>query len=163
MNRTLSILVATAALVGAGTAAFAQLPTQPYLFGMWEGTMSVVPQQDDGNGLPYPFDTQEQFPMRLDIKDTNLVIHVPDGQGGFVPVGQGADLRLNQAGRSAIVIAAMSDGSNGGPTDTWMLNITRWNEQQIAVFWSQVQSADAASGAPVRASKYFGFMERISQ
>jgi hypothetical protein len=163
MNKTIFRMAAVAALLGAGTAALAQLPTQPYLFGLWEGVMSVVPQQDDGNGLAYPFNTQEQFPFRLDIKDTNLVIHVPDGQGGFIPVGQDADLRLNQAGRSAIVIAAMSDGSDGGPTDTWMLNITRWNEEQIAVYWSQVQSADAANGTPVRASKYFGFMERISQ
>ena len=41
MKKILAILVATAAF--SGTAALAQLPTQPYLFGEWQGTMTVAP------------------------------------------------------------------------------------------------------------------------
>ena len=159
MKKFLSLLVVTVGVIYTGASALAQLPTQPYLFGEWEGVMSVVPQQDSGNGVAYPFNG-EQFQFRLDIRDTNLVMKFPDGQGGWAALGEGADLRLNQAGRSAIVIAAMA---NGDPTETWMLNVTRWDEENIAVFLSQLVSPDDGNGAPARPFKAFGFMQRISK
>ena len=147
---------ATALLLGS---AVAQLPTQPYLFGEWEGIMTVVPQQDVGAAVAYPFNG-EQFQFRLAIGETNLVMKFPDGQGGWASIGEGADLRLNQAGRSAIVVAAMAVGD---PTETWMLNIARFDELNIAVFLSQVVSPADTQGQPARPFKAFGQMQRISQ
>lgn len=152
-------LAAACAVMLFSGSALSQLPTQPFLFGEWEGVMTVVPQQDDGAGLAYPFDGQ-QFMFRLAIGETNLVMKFSDNQGGWVPIGEGSDLRLNQAGRSAIVIAAMSDQE---PTETWMLNITRWDEENISVFWSQLTSPAEANGAPANPVTAFGQMQRISQ
>jgi len=158
MKKFLSILVAAPAIVLCGTSAVAQLPSTPYLFGEWEGVMTVAPQVDR-NPMVEPLQG-EQFTFRLDIRDTNLVMKFPNGQGGWAAIGEGADLRLNQQGRSAIVIAAMA---NGDPTETWMLNITRWDEENIAVFLSQVVSPDDTNGQPARPFKAFGKMQRISE
>ena len=120
--------------------------------------MTVVPQDAD-KPLVEPFDGQK-FNFRLDIKDTNLVMYLQNGPDSWVGIGEGADLRLNQAGRSAIVIAALAAGD---PTETWMLNITRWDEQNLAVFLTQLVSPDDANGQPARPFLAYGQMQRISQ
>jgi hypothetical protein len=159
MKKFLSILAATSAIFLSGNSAIAQLPTTPYLFGVWEGVMTVVPPQESGAPLVAPFEGQ-QFGFRLDIRDTNLVLYLPDGQGGWFGIGEGSDLRLNDAGRSAIVVAALASGD---PTETWMLNITRWDEENLAVFLSQLVSPDDANGAPAKPFKAYALMQRIEE
>jgi hypothetical protein len=158
MKKIFAILAVASVVFLTGGPASAQLPSQPYLFGVWEGVMTVVPQGDGGDPVVPPFEG-EQFSFRLDIRDTNLVMLFPDGQGGWVGIGEGADLRLNQAGRSAIVVAAMSADE---PTETWMLNLTRWDEETLAVYLSQLVSPDDANGQPARPFKAFAQMRRIS-
>ena len=152
-----SILAAPLLLLG-NQAAFAQLPSQPYLYGVWEGVMTVVEQREDGDAAVAPFDGQ-RFAFRLDIRDTNLVMYFQQGPDQWVGIGEGADLRLNEQGRSAIVLAAMSQGD---PTETWMLNLTRWNEESLTVYLSQVVSRNGESGAAPTTFGALGQMTRVS-
>ena len=132
--------------------ALAQLPSKPYLVGVWEGNMTVM-EDREGNPMLPPFAAQQ--PFRLDIRETNLVMYFPTGDPSnpWLALGEGADLRLNQAERSAIVIAQV--GQN--PTVTMMLNIVRWDEQNLTVYMSRVTGGEmpAAFGA-------MGQMKRVS-
>jgi hypothetical protein len=159
MRRIIIILIAVYASCLSGTSV-AQQPTQPFLFGLWEGTMTVVERRDEGDALLPPLQG-EQFPFRLDIKNTNLVMYFRT-QDGWFGIGEGSDLRLNQQDRSAIVIAAFP-GEGTDPTETWTLNVARWNEDSIVVYLSQVTSANEGNGQPPVSFAAFGQMMRAAQ
>ena len=160
----LGMIAAVTGMLASGSA-LAQLPTEPYLFGVWEGTMTIVPDRAEGSP-PAVVGQGDQFPFRLNIRDTNLVMFFQVGPDEWRGIGENADLQLNRAGRSAVVIAAMSNGrdQDGNPitTETWMLNIVRWNEELITVHLSQVKSKDPASGAAPTSFAAVGQMKRIS-
>jgi hypothetical protein len=137
-------------------AALAQQPSQPFLFGIWEGTMTVIDDAPEGSAAVPPFQG-EQFPFRLDIRNTNLVMYFRT-QDGWTGIGEGADLRLNQEGRSAIVVAQIPAGDL---TETWMLNIARWDEENIAVHLSRITSADKGGSPPPASFTAFGQMKRV--
>ena len=158
MKRLALFLSVGIACLGSGGAANGQLPSQPYLYGVWEGVMTVVEQREPGNPMLPPFNAQ-QFPFRLDIRDTNLVMYFQGGDG-WVGIGEGADLRLNEQGRSAIVLAAMSAGD---PSETWMINVTRWNEQTLMVYLSQVVSRNGQTGDGPTTFGALGQMMKVSE
>lgn len=126
---------------------FAQPPSRPFLQGKWEGVMTGVGANPDGSPteLP-PFDpARGQFGFRLDIRATNLVMYFQNGDQ-WIGLGEGLDLRTNELGRSAVVIAALP-AQNGG-REAMMLNIVRWNETTIAVFMSRVTGAGPNGDMP---------------
>lgn len=157
MKKLAIALLSVSSLIS-GASAFAQLPTQPYLFGLWEGTMTVVQPGGDGPMLP-PFDGASQSQFRLDIRDTNLVMYFPTGPDEWTPVGEGADLRLNEQGRSAIVMAGMRVDPF---TETWVINVVRWDEENITVYLSRVMSPNP-DGTPATRIGALGQMKRIEQ
>jgi hypothetical protein len=136
--------------VGLGVVLFAQVassqaPSRPLLTGKWEGVMTGVGAQTDGSAsLVPPFDAQRgQYGFRLDIRQTNLVMYFQNGDQ-WIGLGEGQDLRLNEQGRTSIVITALQ-GANGG-IEAMMLNIVRWNEDTIAVHMSRVTGAGPDGG-----------------
>jgi hypothetical protein len=113
--------------------AVAQAPSRPFLTGKWEGIMTAVGANPDGSTSVVP-PMQEgagQYGFRLDIRGDNLVMHFQVAADQWQAVGEGADLRLNDVGRSAIVIAGLG-------AEAMMLNITRWDEDSIVVHMSRV-------------------------
>jgi hypothetical protein len=134
------------------------LPSEPYLFGVWEGEMSVIEERADGDPATPPFQG-ERFPFRVDIKNTNLIFYFR-GQDGWLPIGDGSDLRLNQAGRSAIVVAALPAGEL---TETWMLNLVRWDEATLLVYLSRLLSRDGANSQPPVSFGAIGQMTRLEE
>jgi hypothetical protein len=83
-----------------------------------------------------------QYGFRLDIRQTNLEMYFQNGTD-WIGLGEGQDLRLNEAGRNSIVITALPAGN---AIETMMLNITRWDEDTIVVHMSRVSGADEANG-----------------
>lgn len=138
--------------------AIAQLPSQPFLTGIWEGTMTVVEDKGQESTMLPPFQG-EQFPFRLDIRNSNLVFFFRT-QDGWTGIGEGSDLRLNQEGRSAIVVASLPAGEL---SETWMINVARWNEESITVYLSRVTSADEKAGQPPQSFAAIGQMTRVNQ
>lgn len=133
-----------------------QLPSQPFLTGVWEGVMTVVLERGDNPPMQPPFQG-EQFRFRLDIKNTNLVFYFRD-QDRWVGIGEGRDLRLNQEDRSAIVVASLPAGDL---TETWMLNVMRWDEENITVHLSRVTSADAKTAQRPASFGALGQLKRV--
>lgn len=158
MRTLVAFFITLCACLAPAGFAFAQLPSQPFLTGIWEGTMTVV--EDKGQGSPAlpPFQG-EQFPFRLDIRNTNLVFYFRT-QNGWTGIGEGSDLRLNQDGRSAIVVASLPAGEL---SETWMINVARWNEESITVYLSRVTSADEKAGRPPQSFAAIGQMQRVKQ
>lgn len=158
MNKiALALIAAGSCLVSAGSA-YAQLPSRPFLFGLWEGTMTVVQPNADGSPMLPPY-SGEQFHFRLDIGESNLVMYFEQGENQWVAVGEGADLRLNEQGRSAIVMAVMSVEP---VTQSRVFNIVRWDEQQLTVYLSQIISK-GPNGEPPTHFGAMGQMTRIEQ
>ena len=157
MKRLALFLSTCIVCIYSGGSAYGQLPSEPYLYGVWEGVLTVVEQREDGNPMLPPYNAQ-QFPFRLDIRDTNLVMFFQGGDG-WVGIGEGADLRLNRQGRSAVVLVGMSAGD---PTETWMLNLTRWDEETLTVYLSQVVSRNGATGEVPTTFGALGQLMRIS-
>jgi hypothetical protein len=83
-------------------------------------------------------------------------------ENGWQGIGESSDLQLNREGRSAIVLAAMSDGSGGTPTETWVINISRVDEPNITVYLSQVVAANSGTGAGPTRFGAIGQMTRVS-
>jgi hypothetical protein len=135
----------------------AQLPSQPFLTGIWEGTMTVVEDKGQGSPMLPPFQG-EQFPFRLDIRNTNLVFYFRT-QDGWTGIGEGSDLRLNQEGRSAVVVASLPAGELA---ETWMINVARWDEQSITVYLSRVTSADGKNAQRPASFAAIGQMTRAN-
>lgn len=141
MKTLVKFALAGVTLVLSAQAALAQAPSRPFLTGKWEGIMTGVGPLADGSPavLP-PFDAQRgTYGYRLDIGATNLVMQFQDGNGQWISFGEGQDLRLNEQGRTAIVIAAL--GASNGGIDAMMINIVRWDEDTIAVHVSRVTGA----------------------
>lgn len=157
MRKLVALILTLCACALPAGLAVAQLPSQPFLTGIWEGTMSVIEDRDGGPAVP-PFQG-EQFPFRLDIRNTNLVFYFRT-QDGWTGIGEGSDLRLNQEGRSAIVVASLPAGDR---SETWMLNVTRWDEQNIIVHLSRVTSADEKAGQAPQSFSALGQMQRVTQ
>lgn len=158
MRRLIALVVTLCAVALPAGLAVAQLPSQPFLTGIWEGTMAVIEERGDGPPKVPPFQG-EQFPFRLDIRNTNLVFYFRT-QDGWTGIGEGSDLRLNQEGRSAIVVASLPAGER---SETWMLNVTRWDEENIIVHLSRVTSADEKAGQPPQTFSALGQMQRVRQ
>lgn len=157
MRKFIALFVTLCACTLPGLAA-AQLPSQPFLTGIWEGTMTVIEDKGQGSPMLPPFQG-EQFPFRLDIRNTNLVFYFR-AQDGWTGIGENSDLRLNQEGRSAIVVASLPAGEL---TETWMINVMRWDEQNITVYLSRVTSADQKGGQPPQSFAALGQMQRVKQ
>lgn len=51
----------------------------------------------------------------------------------------------------------------GELTETWMLNVTRWDEETIVVYLSQVTSADRKGSEPARSFGALGQMMRVAR
>jgi hypothetical protein len=138
--------------------ASAQMPSRPFLQGKWEGVMTVVAAQPDGSPtISPPMQGAGQYGFRLDIRQTNLVMYFQNGDQ-WIGLGEGQDLRLNEAGRNSIVITALQPSANS--IETMMLNITRWDEDTIAVHMSRVSSPDAEAGTSVSTINSFGRFQR---
>ena len=139
--------------------AVAQAPSRPYLTGKWEGVMTGVgPQADGSPSIAPPLDPQRgQYGYRLDIRPTNLVMQFQSGDQ-WIAFGEGLDLRLNEQGRTAVVIAALN-AQNGG-FETMMINIVRWNEDTIAVHVSRVTGG--AGGEPPPPVNSMGILNRAN-
>lgn len=137
--------VCCAAILFAQSASGQEL-TRPYLTGKWEGVMTGVGALPDGSPAPVPpFNAAlGQYGFRLEIRQTNLVMYFQSGDQ-WVALGEGADLRTNEQGRSAVVITALRNQQNGG-MEAMMLNIVRWTEDSIAVHMSRVTGAGPSGG-----------------
>jgi hypothetical protein len=111
----------------------AQAPSRPFLTGKWEGVMTGVGANADGSASVVPPMQAErgQVGFRLDIRGDNLVMHFQVGENQWQALGDNADLRLNDAGRSAIVIVNLG-------SEVMMLNIVRWDEPTLVVHMSRV-------------------------
>jgi hypothetical protein len=146
MKTLARIFAASCAVMLFVHSASGQAPSRPFLTGKWEGVMTGVGANPDGSSTSVPpFDAARgQYGFRLDIRQTNLVMHFQNGDQ-WIGLGEGQDLRTNEQGRSAVVITALN-GSNGG-IEAMMLNIVRWNEETIAVHMSRVTGAGPSGGA----------------
>lgn len=118
--------------------------------------MTVIVERGENPPMLPPF-TGEQFLFRLDIRNTNLVFYFRDGDR-WVGIGEGRDLRLNQQDRSAIVVASLPAGD---VTETWMLNVARWDEETIAVYLSRVTSAHAPTSQRAASFGALGQLKRV--
>lgn len=143
--------------------AVAQQPSLPFLFGVWEGAMTVIPERAEG-GAPavFPFEGQAMPLSRLNIRKTNLVLYFQGPDGSLQQMGEQLDFRLNEQGRSAVVIIALQPQGEGGPTETWMVNIARWDEETIAVHVSRVTSGSGDAAQPPVSFAAFGQMRKVA-
>lgn len=159
MKTLVKYALAGVAVVLTVQAALAQAPSRPFLTGKWEGVMTGVGPLPDGSpSVAPPLDPQRgQYGYRLDIRQTNLVMQFQNGDQ-WISFGEGQDLRLNEQGRSAVVIAAL--GAPNGGIETMMINIVRWNEDTIAVHVSRVTGG--AGGEPPPPVNSMGILNRAN-
>lgn len=147
---------------GLGGATGGEAPvSRPFLQGDWEGVLTAVgPEADGSPSILPPFQAARgQVGFRLAIGETNLVMYFQNGSD-WVALGEGQDLRLNQAGRSSIVITALPATENS--IETMMLNIMRWEEDAILVHMSRVTGADEKAGTGPGVVNLMGLLGRSS-
>lgn len=160
MKNLASLFAASFVLCLLAQPASAQEPSKPFLTGKWEGVMTVVGPEADGSPsvLPPMEAARGQFGYRLDIRQTNLVMYFQQGSD-WIGMGEGLDLRLNQEGRSSVVIAQLR-GSNPDSIEVMMLNIVRWDEDTLAVFMSRQTGAGSSGTEPPQPLVFFGRLNR---
>ena len=134
--------------------------SRPLLTGRWGGVMTAVGLQGDpapGVFPPFPNDPGRQLGFQLAIEQTNLVIYLQNGEN-WIPIGEGQDLRLNDQGRSSIVITALPAGN---AIEVWLLNIMRWKEDSLLVHLSRTTGADESAQLAPSVLNLMGELERI--
>jgi hypothetical protein len=135
--------------------------SRPFLQDTWQGVLTAVGLDGDprpGVYPPFPNDPGRQLGFQLAIAQTNLVLYLQNGEN-WIPIGEGQDLRLNDEGRSSIVITALPAG--GDAIEVWLLNIMRWEEDTLLVHLSRTTGANEAAQQGPAVLNLMGLLDRV--
>jgi hypothetical protein len=138
--------------------------SRPFLQDTWQGVLTAVGLDGDpvpGVYPPFPNDPGRQLGFRLAIGQTNLVMYLQNGDQ-WIPIGEGQDLRLNDQGRSSIVITALPGGATGNQIEVWLLNIMRWQEDSLLVHLSRTTGANPDENLGPSVLNLMGLLDRAS-
>lgn len=134
--------------------------SRPFLQDTWQGVLTAVGLDGDptpGVYPPFPNDPGRQLGFQLAIGQTNLVLYLQNGEN-WIPIGEGQDLRLNDEGRSSIVITALPAGE---AIEVWVLNIMRWEEHTLLVHLSRTTGANEAAQQGPGVLNLMGILNRV--